>query len=274
MIKVHHLDLCPMFPPPGRFLHDEAHLVGHSLLLETESSGLVLVDTGLGLADVADKSRLGKGYLWFNKPRLDPAHTALRQIEGLGLRPEDVRHIVLTHLDVDHAGGMADFPSAKVHVATDEHAAAMARRTSNEKQRYRPAQWEHGPDWTLYDRGAGEPWFGFEAVRSLPGLTEDILAIPMIGHTRGHSAIAVREGDRWLLDAGDTYFHRGEVATPAGDVPRFLRLFERNLARNWKKLVENQERLRELGATHSDELTIFCAHDPAELAPFVPAAPS
>lgn len=214
MIKVHHLDLCPMFPPPGRFLHDEAHLVGHSLLVATDSSGLVLIDTGLGLADVADKTRLGKGYVWFNRPRLDPADTAIRQIQALGLRPEDVRHIVLTHLDVDHAGGMAE---------------------------------------------------------SLPGLPEDILAIPMIGHTRGHSAIAVREGERWLLDAGDTYFHRGEVATPPGDVPRFLRYFERNLARDWKKLVANQERLRELGATHCDKVTIFCAHDPAELAPFVPA---
>lgn len=269
MIKVHHLDLCPMFPSPGRFMNDQGYLVGHSLLVETDSSGLVLVDTGLGLADVADKSRLGKAYVYATRPRLDAAHTAIRQIEGLGLRPEDVRHIVLTHLDVDHAGGMADFPKAKVHVAADEHAEAMARRTRNERQRYRPAQWEHGPDWTLYDRADGEPWFGFDAVRSLPGLPEDILAIPLIGHTRGHSAIAVREGDRWLLDAGDLYFHRGEVCTPPGQVPRFLRFYERNIARDWTKLVTNQERLRELGASHGDEVTMFCAHDPAEFTPFV-----
>lgn len=239
-------------------------LVGHSLLLETDAAGLVLVDSGLGLADVADPSRLGRSYLFLNRPRLDPAITAIRQIEALGLDPADVRHILLTHMDVDHTGGIADFPAAKVHVHAAEHAAAMARRTGNEKQRYRPAQWEHGPDWALYDLGDGEPWFGFEAVRSLPGLPEEILAVPLLGHTRGHCGIAVAQGDGWLLDAGDTYFNRNEVATPPGKVPRMLRVLENNLARDWKALLANQERLRELAAGHAGEVTVFCSHDPVE----------
>ncbi len=268
MIKVHHLDCCPMFPVLGRMVQDEGRLVAHCLLVETDDSGLVLVDSGLGLADVADRSRLGRAYSRVFRPKLDPAITAIRQIEGLGFRADDVRHILLTHLDVDHAGGLSDFPAARVHVCADEHAAAMARATSNERQRYRPTQWAHGPDWALYRLGDGEGWFGFDAVRALPGLPDDILAIPLLGHTRGHSGIAVRDGDRWLLAAGDAYFHRTEMTTRPGDTPRLLRMFERNVARDWRALNANQGRLRELVADHGAQVRVFSAHDPVEFDQF------
>lgn len=44
----------------------------------------------------------------------------VKQIDGRSYRIEDVRHIVLTHLDLDHAGGLPDFPHAKVHVHATE----------------------------------------------------------------------------------------------------------------------------------------------------------
>ncbi|WP_051484150.1 MBL fold metallo-hydrolase [Rhizobium sp. CF080] len=47
--------------------------------------------------------------------------TAAWQIQSLGYPARDVRHIVLTHLDFDHAGGIADFPRARIHVLTDEY---------------------------------------------------------------------------------------------------------------------------------------------------------
>jgi len=68
----------------------------------------VLVDTGLGLLDVAvPLRRLGPGFLAAMHPRLDANETAARQVERLGFSREDVRDVLLTHLDPDHAG---DFP--------------------------------------------------------------------------------------------------------------------------------------------------------------------
>ncbi|WP_223281445.1 MBL fold metallo-hydrolase [Streptomyces antnestii] len=46
------------------------------------------------------------------RPVLDTGETAVRQVAALGYDIEDVRHIVLTHLDLDHAGGLRDFPPA------------------------------------------------------------------------------------------------------------------------------------------------------------------
>ena len=46
--------------------------------------------------------------------------TAVRRIEQLGSSTDDVRQILMTHCDPDHAGGLADFPNAKVHMAEEE----------------------------------------------------------------------------------------------------------------------------------------------------------
>ena len=46
--------------------------------------------------------------------------TAVRRLEQLGSSTDDVRQILMTHCDPDHAGGLADFPNAKVHMAEEE----------------------------------------------------------------------------------------------------------------------------------------------------------
>ena len=109
-------------PPP-------LNAVCHCLLVWTEQDGLVLIETGLGTDDMhrpQDLSRPGVD-------RADAARTAarqgaaLRQIEQLGHSASDVRHIALTHLDVDHSGGLPDFPWARVHVMAAELAGGRGR---------------------------------------------------------------------------------------------------------------------------------------------------
>jgi glyoxylase-like metal-dependent hydrolase (beta-lactamase superfamily II) len=88
--------------------------------------------------------------------------------------------------------------------------------------------------------------------------------IPLVGHTRGHTAIGVRDGDRWLLHCGDAYFNHGEVETPP-HCPPGLAAFQKLMAHNGKARAANQERLRELARSHGDDVRLFCAHDPVEL---------
>ncbi len=114
-MKIHHLDCGTMCPILGKLTVNEMGImVCHCLLVESPA-GLILVDTGYGLGDCADHKRLHILLRLSSRPRLDPAQTAVRQIEALGFRAADVRHIVVTHLDVDHAGGIGDFPAATVH---------------------------------------------------------------------------------------------------------------------------------------------------------------
>ncbi len=173
---------------------------------------------------MADPRRLGALFTTLVRPRLQVAETALRQIADLGFRIDDVRHIVPTHLDLDHAGGLADFPEATVHVHAAELRAAK-KPTLQERTRYRKAQLDAVAHWDPIETG-GDGWFGFASVRALPGTRDDVLLIPLPGHSRGHCGVAVRTGSGWLLHCGDAYFHHAEVAPDGGAAPVGIRLFE------------------------------------------------
>lgn len=266
-MKVHHLNCATMCPRGGKLLGGEGppwsvnELVSHVLLIEG-SDGLILVDTGFGTADCANPKRLGQPFRALVSPQTLERETAIRQIEGLGLDPADVRHIVATHLDVDHAGGLGDFPNASVHVFGDELDAAE-NPPLTERLRYIPEQWAHGPNWVRHEL-AGDEWFGFGSVRVLEGVDPEVAIVPVTGHSIGHSAVAVRSGDRWLLHCGDAYFHRDQMATPHS-CPVGLSLFQGIVGHSRKPRIENQERLRELARNHGDEVTLFCSHDAHEL---------
>lgn len=238
-------------------------LVCHCLLVESPR-GLVLVDTGFGLRDVADpRSRLSRFFLAELAPDFREEMTAVRQVRALGLDPHDVRHIVLTHLDFDHAGGLDDFPNATVHLLEAEREDAFARRSWLDKQRYRPAQWGSSSRWRTYAPG-GEAWFGFDCVRDLEGLPPEILLVPLKGHTLGHAGVAIRTDRGWLLHAGDAYFYHAEMDPQRPRCTPGLRLYQRMMDKDRIARLWNQERLRHLRRAH-DDVEVFCAHDAREL---------
>ncbi|MEL6470920.1 MAG: MBL fold metallo-hydrolase [Cyanobacteria bacterium J06623_4] len=238
-------------------------MVAHCLLIETES-GLVLVDTGLGCDDIVSaKTRLSLGFRLLGNPRLEQQETAVCQVEQLGYRRSDVRHIILTHLDLDHAGGISDFPQAQVHLLQCELRAAQAAGGVMHRFRYRPAQWQQHSHWVTY-QPVGEKWFGFESVRSLQGLPPEILLIPLPGHTHGHAGIAIQTSQGWLLHAGDAYFHRNELNHYAPTCPLGLRLFQRLLATDYRDVLRNQQRLRHLIHSHNSSIQVFSSHDSSE----------
>ena len=207
-LKIHHLVAAHI----TRLTIGPNTLICHVVVVETPNDGLVLIDTGLGTADYADiNSRLGRGFAQiYAKPEINSALAAIRQIEHLGLDPHDVRHIVQTHLDLDHVGGLSDFPWATVHVHATELQAATDRKTFRDRERYPPAFWAHGPHWHTYST-KGEPWFGFESVRGLVGLPEDIFFVPLPGHTMGHCGVVLDTTAGLVLAAGDAFYDRREV---------------------------------------------------------------
>lgn len=255
-MKVTHLN-CGTMRPPGT-----PPLVCHVLLVETDN-GLVLVDTGYGLADIADPRRRIGPMRHLLKPAFDPDETAARQVQALGFRRDDVRHIVITHFDLDHIGGLADFPAAQVHVTAAEIDGAIRSPSWRERVRYRPVQWEHRPD--IVEHGAGgESWRGFAAAKQLDAVSPGVVLVPMPGHTRGHAAVAVDAGDHWVLHCGDAFYHRGEIDGRTA-VPRTLKVQERVTALDFKRLSANQARIAELFARREPGLLIVCAHDAAQL---------
>ncbi|MFD8692899.1 MBL fold metallo-hydrolase [Streptomyces sp. NPDC059651] len=262
-MKIHHLNcgsvrtIEPTYagPPP-------APAVNHCLLIETPADGLVLVETGIGLGDVRDPAgTLGSEWVEMAGPALNEEETAVRQVARLGYTPSDVRHILVTHLDVDHSGGLPDFPDAHVHVLASELDAARSEAPSF---RYRPAHWSHEPQWITYGSEPEEQWFGFTALQP-KGLGPEIKLVPLGGHTAGHTGIAVQDGERWLLHCGDAYYYHREVG-PLKETHPLLDLVQTGSQVHRELRLGTRARLRELLRDHGDEVELFSAHDPWELA--------
>lgn len=268
-MRIHHLNCVSTCPLGGRLMDgrtpgvlERGKLCCHCLLVETDDE-LVLVDTGLGLGDVRDpRSRLSGFFLTLLSPDFREDMTAIRQVERLGFDARDVRHIVLTHLDFDHAGGLDDFPWARVHLLRQERDHALAQRTWLDRQRFRPSQWSYQSQWILHGSSTSSRWKGFEGVSGDSGLPPDVLLVPLVGHTFGHVGVAVRASEGWLLLAGDAYFHHRELDPDPYCTPG-LRFYQWMMEKHRESRLRNQRRLRELRAANAD-VRILCSHDPHE----------
>ncbi len=239
-------------------------LVAHCLLLETGGS-LTLVDTGFGTNDVAVSGATLGWTRYLTRPQLNKHETAMCQVQALGFAATDVRDIVLTHMDYDHVGGLADFPWARVHVHGPElrHALRSGRFSG---WRYRGRQWSHGPNWVVNEPSDGESWFGFNAVSALQDLTDDIKIIPLYGHTVGHVGVAVRSRTNWLLHAGDAYLSHLQLHRMLPGLMLAAAAFGEPEPRLALSRVANVARLADLARKHRDEVTVFSSHDPVALA--------
>lgn len=254
-MKVHHVN-CGTMDSVG------ADVVCHVLIIETDN-GLVLVDSGFGLLDCADPNRIGPSR-HILRPRFLVEETAARQVEKLGFHRDDVRHIITTHFDMDHIGGIADFPEAQIHVTAAEALGAMNPPTRMEKFRFRPAQWAHGPKIVEHDPD-GEKWRGFAAAKELDAIAPGIVLVSLPGHSRGHACVAVDAGHRWVLHCGDSFYYEGTVDGHS-KVPLSIKLSESLIAFDRKRVQHNHARLAELYARGEQDLLIVSAHDPKLLA--------
>lgn len=249
MTTIHHINcgtlLVPQYPT----------VVCHCLLLQ-EGEHLVLIDTGIGLQDVRQPvERLGQALIDMAGFQFHESDTAVRRIEAFGLTPANVRHIVLTHGDPDHVGGLADFPETQVHVSEEELA-----QISHHHARYVASQFAHDPHWKPLSRSTRR-WFGLEARPVNTGLSSAVLLVPLFGHTRGHCGVAVQQGDRWLLHVGDAYYLRAELTTDDHPVSQMAA----QRADNDDQRKVSLQHLRRLLRDHSDSVDLVSYHDLTEL---------
>ncbi|MBN8952717.1 MULTISPECIES: MBL fold metallo-hydrolase [unclassified Rhizobium] len=153
-------------------------------------AGAILIDAGTGTS-------------W--GPKYGHARSALRDA---GITPGEIRSVVLTHIHGDHALGLLDgdeayFPHAEVFVPGGDIAFfsdPAAREAMPEARRggFKAAE--------QLLRVYGSRVKRIEAGEVLPGIE----ALPLPGHTPGHTGYLVRGGDKSLLCWGDT-LHLGDL---------------------------------------------------------------
>jgi glyoxylase-like metal-dependent hydrolase (beta-lactamase superfamily II) len=131
-----------------------------------------------------------------------PEQEAGPQLRALGIRPEDVRTVILTHLHTDHAGGLHHFPKSEILVSGEE--LRLASGVRGRIRGYLPNRW---PSWFApkvieFAAGSLEPFARHQAVTA----DGSVVIVPTPGHTSGHvSVIVVDDGISYFL-AGDTTY--------------------------------------------------------------------
>lgn len=183
---------CARFPSSWR--------TGQLCLLVETNQGPVLIDTGPGLEDYARPPAILRVFQLITRVAMDPQEAAIRQVVRLGYRPEDIRHILLTHMHFDHCGGLPDFPWATVHVHQRELEAyrGVTRHWTN--LAYVRRHMAHQPAVVIY-RESTESWLGLPAIR-LP-FEPEMWLVPLHGHTSGHCGVAARLERGWHFHVGD-----------------------------------------------------------------------
>ena len=92
-------------------------------LLETVQ-GYVLIDTGIN-SSLTNDPELAYEYFtskgWHPVPVVLPDHEILAQFEAIGLSPQDVKQVIMTHMHADHTGNLKHFRHAQVaHAVLDD----------------------------------------------------------------------------------------------------------------------------------------------------------
>jgi glyoxylase-like metal-dependent hydrolase (beta-lactamase superfamily II) len=174
---------------------------GMACLLVETNQGLVLVDTGIGLEDYARPTWMTQLFRVITIMPFNKNEAAANRIRQLGYRPEEIRHIILTHMHFDHISGLSDFPQAKVHVHRQEYEAFTDRKIHHWIElAYIQRYIAYKPEFLLYE-SIDSKWYDFDAIR-LP-FEPEMYFIPLHGHSRGHCGVTIRTAAGWVFQAGD-----------------------------------------------------------------------
>jgi glyoxylase-like metal-dependent hydrolase (beta-lactamase superfamily II) len=220
------------------------------------SNGLLLFDTGQDRASVTDDTYFPAGftgYLYHRLARFDVGEqdTLTAQLAALGYAPADVDTAIVSHLHVDHIGGLPELTGARLLVSAAEwdelaRPAPELRGFLRSHIQLPGLAWHQVSPEPTDDRGLA-PF-----TESLDVMGDgSLVLLPTPGHTAGSMSLLIRRAARPpLLLAGDLTY--GAEILRSGQLPGVGR--RRLLAESTRKVLALQQQ--------QPGLVVLPAHDP------------
>lgn len=198
--------------------------------------GLIVVDTG-ETARVNQPGYLPEGRRKHPIARfqIEPEEEIGPLLRGVGLSPDDVRWVVLTHMHIDHDGGLAHFPKAEILVSRAEYRAATG--LMGKIQGYLPQQW---PTWFAprFVDFAPQPLGPFPASYALTQ-AQDVWLVPTTGHSSGHLSVILQEEGHSIFFAGDASYTQDLLLAGAIDGVAFNERVARQTTRRVQQYLRD-----------------------------------
>jgi N-acyl homoserine lactone hydrolase len=144
------------------------------------------------------------------------------QIKKLGLKPENLKAVIISHGHWDHAGSLGNFADTKVPIYFQEREMLDIRKVFDSKQSFQAYKFA---DFSSLDK------MNVKVVNGVFDLFGDgtIVAFPTPGHTFGHQSLMVRKtGEKPLLLTSDALYtmENLERRVPAGSAPDFTAMIQ------------------------------------------------
>ncbi len=177
-MKLYILDAGRVFIPDMNHFTPERNIgvpvtIPLSMALIDHPKGLVVFDTGLNLDTVPDFMK--KDISSVPEQRID------RQMVRLGYRPEEVKYVILSHMHVDHVGGMVLFPHATFIVRKEELRMA-----------WWPETYEGGYSFVDYKDTRGYKYIQPRDEEEVDVFFDrSLILVDTRGHSRGHQSLIV-----------------------------------------------------------------------------------
>jgi len=210
--------------------------------------GVYVVDTGENarVSEVDYFKKEGPILNWLNKTQfrfnVSREEEIDVQLERLGLSPQKVSRVLMTHMHLDHIDGLKHFNSEQVFVNKVEWEKPSFALPSLYPHNFRP----NAISLALMDRVGLD--YGHPVTRA-----KDIWMVATPGHTLGHTSVLVETREGAYLLAGDVTYDEQQLVKeiPAG------------AAQNFKHARETFRRIKQYAAT---QRTVYLpSHDKAAI---------
>lgn len=214
-----------------------------SFLIE-HPKGLVLFDTGCSPKAAVDPvGYWGAELTAILNPSYTPDLAVDRQLKLLGYKLEDVKYVIVSHLHLDHSGGLAMFPGAQCLIMKGELSYAWWPEP------------RHRSGFILNDLlpTRGFDWREFEDDTDVFG-DGSLQMLKTPGHTPGSSSLLVQLPHRSILLTGDAVHIRAQLDT----------LTPMDIDWNQSMAIESLKRVRDI--RESGEVRVWINHDPKDWA--------
>ena len=164
-----------------------------SAYLIEHPTGLYLVDTGLDR-----DTELPRHLTALYHPSVPGGMTVIEQLDTRGIKPEDLKAVLITHFDADNVAGLRSIGNAQ-RIIVPEDEAYWSVRTKYRMRQVREL-WETVRYERLFYRG-----YQLGPMNRAIDITgdESIMMVSLPGHTDGQAGVIIRSGGKYVLLAAD-----------------------------------------------------------------------
>ena len=233
----------------------------NAFLIEHPLHGRILVDTGLS-ADC--RQLLPPPLLRFYDPQIAPGETVTERLAALGLRPEDIDLLLLTHNDIDHTCALPALAGSVRRILMPEEEYYWSCRAVYQMRQVR-STWEpylgriELP--CYYGSALGPVGRGYDVFGD-----DSVLLVSCPGHTAGLACVMVNQSPSWRFRYQGSGSCGGRFAILASDAAFSHRNIDELVEPGYGfEPVRQRRALQWLQKMKADEscVSILCSHDPA-----------